>query len=511
LTTTASNGPLLRVRGLTKDFPGQRALAGVDLDIGRGEVVALAGANGSGKSTLVKVLAGYHEADGGEIDAFGERVWPGSSRSPWRRRCHFVHQDLGLIPTLSATENIALVSGYRVGRLGRIAWRRQRREVVSAIERFGPPFDVDVPVAALSPTERTIVAIARALHHWSEGDALLVVDEPTAALHREEADKLFVAIRSLAERGAGVLFVSHRISEVLALADRVAVLRDGHLAGIRPTTGLDRDDLVELITGRAVDDLYVEPPPPRDDIALRVEGLSGDRLLGVSFNVHAGEVLGVTGLAGSGREELPPLLGGAATPTAGTVDLLGKRLPPGSVREAIRRKLVYVPSDRLRYGLVASRTLGWNISLSELGTLCRWGRIDNRRERRVVETWIDLMKITPPEPERSILQLSGGNQQKAVLAKWLRLKPAVVVLDEPTQGVDVGSKAAIYRHLAEAAAEGAGLLVCSSDAEELSAICDRVLVLRDGELVAEVHGRALTEARILREAVGASPVAVDAA
>jgi ABC-type sugar transport system ATPase subunit len=496
--------PLLDVRGLSKDFPGQRALDRVDLRVDRGEILGLAGANGSGKSTLIKVLAGYHQPDEGEIDAFGQPVWPEAHSAHWRNRCHFIHQDLGLIPTLSAAENLALGSGYQRAALGRISWRRQRQRAREAIGRFGADFDVDLPVSELTPAERTMVAIARALDGWQDADALLVLDEPTASLHGDEVAKLFAATRGVAARGAGVIFVSHRIDEMLSLADRVAVLRDGRLAGVRAARGLGADELVELIAGRPVDDLYTDPPAPREDVVLSARELSGARVSSISFELHRGEVLGVTGLMGSGREELPGLLFGSTARTGGTISIDGEPLPAGSTRASMRRGLAMVPADRARSAAVMTQSVRENVLLADLLSAWRRVRIDPRRERAEVADWMARLDIRPRDQDQPLAQLSGGNQQKAVLAKWFRTDPRIIVLDEPTQGVDVGAKAAIYRHLAAAAEAGAALVVCSSEAKDLAAICDRVLVLRDGAIAAVLHDRSLTEQRIVSESVAVS-------
>jgi ribose transport system ATP-binding protein len=490
---------LLDIRGLTKDFPGQRALDGVDLQVHPGEIVALAGANGSGKSTLIKILAGYHDLDAGEIEAFGQPL----GQQAAHQRFHFIHQDLGLIPTLSATDNLALGSGYERAALGRISWRRQRQRARAAIARFGATIDVTRPVSELTPAERTIVAIARALDGWDDADALLVLDEPTASLQEEEVAKLFAATRGVAAQGAGVIFVSHRIQEMLALAHRVAVLRDGRLAGVRDAEGLSADDLVELIAGRPLDDLYVDPPTPRDDVVLSVRELSGTRVNGVSFDLHRGELLGIAGLIGSGREELPALLYGSTPRTAGSVSIGGEELPAQSTRSSMRHGLVLVPADRARLAAVMTQNVRENLLLADLRTAWRRVRLDPRRERAEASSWMERLDVRPRDQDLPIATLSGGNQQRAILAKWFRTNPAVMVLDEPTQGVDVAAKAAIYRHLAGAAEQGTALVVCSNEAKDLAAICDRVIVLHDGAIAAVLHDRSLTEQRIVSECIRA--------
>jgi ribose transport system ATP-binding protein len=482
---------LLQIRGLTKSFPGQRVLAGVDLDLASGEILALAGANGSGKSTLIKVLAGFHAPDEGTITAFGHETDFG--RHDWRERMHFVHQNLGLVETLSAVDNLALGTGYRVGRCGRIRWPRQRAAARQAIERFGGSFDVDVPVAALSPAEKTIVAIARALDRWNDEQAVLVLDEPTATLHREEVEKLFRSIRRVAAHGAGVVFVSHRIDEILEISDRVIVLRDGRVAGAEKTSGLAHDQVVELIVGRALDAVEAEEVPVGQEVVLDVRHLRGERIADISFQLRRGEILGISGLLGSGREELTTLLGGGTPRQSGSIVLDGRPLAADSVPAAIARGLVMVPSDRARRGALMTRDLRENMMLAEPGWAFSRGRLELGRERQEVDRWLGRLHVTPPDQSRPIGHLSGGNQQKVVLAKWLRRAPRVLVLDEPTQGVDVGAKAAIYEHLLDAARAGASIIVCSSEAKDLTAIADRVLVLDQGRVRAELHGSQLTE------------------
>lgn len=492
----------LDIRGVTKDFPGQRALAGVDLAVRRGEILALAGANGSGKSTLIKILAGFHTPDAGAITAFGEPTDFG--RHHWRERCHFVHQNLGLVETLSATDNLALGPGYRRGRLGRIRWAQQRAAARRAIARFGGTFPVDIPVASLSPAERTIVAIARALDGWGEGEAAVVLDEPTASLHRDEVEKLFRSMRLIAQRGAGVIFVSHQIDEILELADRVVVLRDGRVAGNEPTSELTHDRLVELIAGRALEAVEGQEVPVSDEVILDVRGVTGERIADLSFTLRKGEILGVSGLMGSGREELTTLLGGATPRRAGTVVLGGVPLPPDSVPACIAQGLVMMPPDRARQGAILARDLRANVMLPDPGWAYSHGWLHSARERREVQSWLMRLKVTPADQTRPMALLSGGNQQKVVLAKWLRCRPRVLVMDEPTQGVDVGARAAIYELLLDAVRDGASVIVCSNGAKDLAAICDRVLVLDNGRVGAELQGEALTEHAITAASITTS-------
>lgn len=494
---------LLEIRGLTKAFGGQLALDGVDLAVESGEIVALAGANGSGKSTLIKVMAGYHQPDAGKIDAFGQEIWPHAVDQNWRTRTHFIHQNLGLVPTLNATENLALGSGYMTGRGRRIHWAQQRAHAEKVLGRYGADCDVDAPVATLSMGNRTIVAIARAMDGWEDPEGLLFVDEPTAALHEEEAEILFGAIRSVAKGGAGVVFVSHRTNEVLELANRVAVLRDGRLVADRVTAELDEPTIVELIAGRRIEELYPTPPPPQQDVVLEVDGIAGKQLQPLSFKLRRGEILGVAGLNGSGRDELPRLMFGRDNRTGGEMRLHGKPVRDATIRDLISAGIALIPADRQGEGLVMRLSARENMTLVSLAAFWRHWHLSRHREDEEVDEWITRLDIQPPDPAKPLDEFSGGNQQKVVMAKWLRLRPEVIILDEPTQGVDVSAKSAIHELLVKAASDGASLIVCSSEAKPLAVICDRVIVLRDGRVAAELEGEPLSAEAIVHHSITA--------
>ncbi len=499
--TATTPEPLLRVRGLTKTFPGLRALDAVDLEVGAGEVVAVVGANGSGKSTLVKILAGLYEADGGIVEML-RRQGAEASGAAARSELHFIHQDLGLIPMLTTIENLDLARDLGAGAVRPVRARAEAVRARELISQFGATFDVRVPVFQLSAAERTIVAIARALDGWTRPDNVLVLDEPTAALHGDEVDKLFGAIHRVAERGAGVVFISHRLDEVMELAHRVVVLRDGKKVADVTAGQFDHDALVRMIVGHAVAE-GVKREGRTDDVLLSVSNLRGSTIRGVDFELRAGEILGVTGILGSGREHLSRVLFGALPRAAGEVLLEQRRLPAGDPSGCIASGVGFVPADRRHDGAVMQFSVRENLTLPRLRPFRRqMGRIDGRAERAEASAWVGRVGLRPPSPERTLGLFSGGNQQKVVLAKWLRIDPKVLLLDEPTQGVDIGAKAAIYELLAKAAANGAGVLVSSSDTKELALLCDRVLVLRDGVLVAEIDRSELSEDRMIRESLG---------
>ena len=498
--------PVLDVVSLSKTYPGQVALDGAALRVMPGEVHALVGQNGSGKSTLIKLLGGYVKADhGDEVHMAGERVDLWSLDRERRQRLRIVHQDLGLVPTLSTVDNLGLGRGYHTGPIGNIAWRHEVRRAQDLLLGFGLAPDVRQPVATLSAAERAAVAIVRALQDWDTSQpGLLVLDEPTASLNRGEVDALFREVRRVAAQGAGVLFVSHMIDEVLELADRVTVLRDGRVvAAGTPVEELDESRLVELIVGRPVGELFPDADHVSGRPVLEAEMLFGITLRGVGLKIREGEVVGAAGLVGSGREEIAGALFGATPRFAGKV-LVDKNKVFATPRDSIRAGLAFVPADRKTLGLDLEERLHEHVPLPRLGPLQRRGRLRHREARRAAAEWIERLEVQPPLLDRRMEKFSGGNQQKAVLARWLRTEPRVLLLDEPTQGVDVGAKASIYRQVRAAAEGGMGVLVASSDAEELVHLCDRVLVFRSGTVAVELRGSALTEERLIAETLGAT-------
>jgi ribose transport system ATP-binding protein len=507
---------VLEIRGMSKSFAATRALDGVDFDIRGGEVHALVGQNGSGKSTLIKLLAGYHDPEPGTaVEVAGKRVplgHPAASRDAGLR---FVHQDLALVDSLSVTENLAFGRGFSTGVGGRIRWGEERREATKMIRSLDFDFDVRRPVGDLVAAERTGVAIARALWDWEMGAKVLVLDEPTAALPSTEVETLFAAIHRVLERGVGVLYVSHRLEEVFAVGHRVTVLRDGRRVGTYETPELTEERLISLMLGTVGNVPSPDLQPTEDGIAsllvggepseaesakptaapetlLQVRGLRGEILQGIDFDASAGEVLGFAGLTGSGRDEILPLVFGAV-PRGGSVTVEGTEVPMGDLRTSIKHGVSMVPADRHRQGAVLTMTVRENCTLTGLRRFRGpTGAIRRRRELEEVREWIARLDVRPPDPALVVGSLSGGNQQKVVLSKWLWMRPRVLLLDEPTHGVDVGAKVMIHELLREAARRGAAVVVASSDDEELADVCDRALVLRDGRIVGELRGEQMT-------------------
>lgn len=503
--------PALEIADLSQTFPGVKALQGVDLKVEAGTVHALLGHNGSGKSTLVKALAGYRAPDHGcEVRMGGELFDIGSPEEAKRMGLRFVHQDLGLVLELSAEDNVGLVRGYERGPAGRIRWRDQSRVTRELLTRFGIHLDSKAPLCEASPVERTAVAIVRALAGWREGAGLLVLDEPTASLPAREVDQLFRVVREVRDAGTAVLLISHRLDEVMAIADHATVLRNGAVVWDGSTGNMSVGHFARLIADvegteliehaperRPVDRVEVRPP------ALSMHGVTGRFLQDVSLDVGVGEVLGIAGLLGSGREEIPYVVAGAANSgITGTFSVGGVKVDRLTIARAGNLGIALVPAERASEGIVAEFSVGENVSIAALPTLRRSilglpGRVTKGRERPFVQGWLRAVDADAGASTRLITTLSGGNQQKAVIARWLAVGPKVLAVSEPTAGIDIGARSHIYRELRSRAGAGLAVIVSSSDAEDLVAACDRVLVLRAGRIAAELTGTNISKATIV--------------
>jgi ribose transport system ATP-binding protein len=488
----------LQLRHVTKTFGGQTALCDVDLSVAYGEVHALVGQNGSGKSTLIKLLSGYHQPDpGAEAEIDGHPFQIGSAHAARTAGLRFVHQDLALVLSLSVLDNVMLGRPYPVGFGRRIRQRRAAEQVRRSLRALGVTADVRSAVSSLSMAERSAVAIARCLSDTEGSRALFVFDEPTAALPSDDVGRLLAAINNLRAAGHGILLVSHHLNEVLEVADRVTVLRDGRVAASVRRNEINQATLAELIVGQPI--AVPEPATERrmsdqqeGKPLLQVQRLTGGRLSGIDFDLHAGEVLGVAGITGSGRESLAPLISGGLR-HAGQIDVAGQHLNPGDAQGAIRAGVVSIPGERARYGIFPNFSVRHNLTISLLDRHRRWGRINKRQERAEVDEWIRKLGIVTQGGEAKILSLSGGNQQKVLVARALRMHPKVLVLDDPTQGIDIGARAQIHEVIEQCAADGMGILLISTDSDELSRLSDRLLVLGEGRVVHVLtRGPALT-------------------
>ncbi len=491
----------MSVADVSKTFVSTRALDGVSFSVEPGEVHALIGHNGSGKSTLVKILAGFHKPDAGsgEFRVGDVQVPYGDSEAGHRAGLRFIHQELGLLDDLSLLENLRLGDAYLTGPGWRVRWGAERRRAREILDLVGIDLDPETLVSELSPIERTQLAVARALQD-EEAVRFIVLDEPTATLPSSEVSKLFELIRRMLALGVGIVYVSHRLEEIHAIANRITVLREGRVVGAGPSSEFDNARLVSLIVGssagEAVPSAAREATRERDEgEVLRFEAVSGGELREASFAVQGGEIVGVAGLAGSGVHDVPGVLLGRVGIAAGRVVVAGTEVPrpdPASLRPL---GAAVLPSARHLKG-IPDMTIRENLTLADLAPITRGWNLDLGGERREAAELCERFDVKPPEPEKPLAELSGGNQQKVAVAKWLRVDPDLLVLDEPTQGVDVGAKAEILDLVAVAASAGVAVVLCSSDLDDLEAICSRVLVIRGGRVAAE-----LTGARINRESI----------
>jgi ribose transport system ATP-binding protein len=481
----------LSVTGLSKSFGATAALSGVDISVEPGQVHALLGENGSGKSTLIKILAGYYTPDRGEASIAGSRLTFGSAEGAYRAGCRVVHQDLGLVDSSSVLDNISFTAGFPT-RLGTLKRREGRRVAEEALARIGLELDVRQPVGSLSQAHRTGVALARALRDDPRSPAhLLILDEPTATLPHDEVDQLLAIIRDIARRGVGVLYVSHRLAEVRRLADQVTILRDGRRVAAGELASLSDKALVDLLTDGKLGDQAAPSRPGTGGgpALLTVRDLAAGALAGFSAEVRGGEVVGVAGLTGSGREVLLAGIFGAVHRESGEVIADGVPIRPSRPDRSIGAGVAYLPPDRKVQGGIMSLSARDNIALSDLAPFWRPLRLSRQAETREARRWFRLLAIRPLGGTGSSLErFSGGNQQKVLFAKWLRRQPKVLLLDEPTQGVDIAAKAELHRQIEEIAASGTAVLLSSADIEELISVSHRILILRAGRVVASLTG-----------------------
>jgi ABC-type sugar transport system ATPase subunit len=499
---------ILRIKGLSKTFPGTKALADVDLDIRAGEVHALVGHNGSGKSTLIKVLSGYHHADhGAEAWLDDEPVdiaSLGHGKHGHAGRLSFVHQDLGLVLELNTMDNLALHGGFTQSRIGRVRWREQARVARELIAPFGLDLDITQPLAKATPVERTIVANAAALQGWDSRGGVLVLDEPTAVLPPGEVGRLFAIVRNLRARGAGILYVSHRLDEIFGLCDRVTVLRNGQEVATRDVGQLTKGELVHLMLGVEMEPDYRAsvPDQPSSTPLLEVKGLAGTYLRDTNFTLWEGEVLGIAGRPDSGRDELPRLLTDRPEHASAGSIRLGSQPAWIDIADWKATSVALLPPDRAREGIVGPMTVEENLSLSVLAKFGTPLRLNHRKERRFVSDWMGKLDVIAGGAESPVQTLSGGNQQKVLFGRTLARDPKVIVLCEPTAGVDIGARHAIYDLVAEQVRQGLTVIIASSDVGDLLALCTRVLVLQDGVVAQDLHGRGLTEHQLVHAMEG---------
>jgi ABC-type sugar transport system ATPase subunit len=483
-----------------KSFGGVKALRGVDFRIGESEIMGLLGENGAGKSTLMKVLTGVHQPDSGEIRCRGNPTRIHSTQTAHALGISTIFQEFNLCPNLSALENLYL--GNESTRYGLfVDHRKQKRKALELFSMFNVDVDPEVHVGDLGVAHQQLVEIAKSL---TFDPCLLIMDEPTASLSRKEVQNLFAIMRDLKAKGISIVFISHKLEEVLEVTDRVVVLRDGNNAGETPTAMASRQMLISMMVGRVLENLYTErKKAPGKEVVFEVSEVSGPpNRKKVSFALHRGEILGLAGLVGAGRTELARLLIGAERRTSGTIRVRGKRIRIDSPVDAVGNGIAYLPEDRKTFGLILGMTTRDNLTLGiHRKVAAAGGFISRRKEEQVSDRFIDELHIKVENREQKAENLSGGNQQKVVIGKWLATEPQVLILDEPTRGIDVGAKAEVHRIISELADNGVGILLISSEMPEVLHLSDRILVMHEGTVTAELSREEATQELIMEAAV----------
>jgi ribose transport system ATP-binding protein len=491
---------VLEMRGIAKTYPGVRALDGVDFQVRAGEVHALVGENGAGKSTLMKILAGAQSKDSGTIVIEGKPAHIDSPQAAMALGVSIIYQEFNLVPYMSAAENIFLGREPRASVPGLVNFSKMYSDAQAIIDRLGVKLNVRTAVNRLSVAQQQMVEIAKATSRESR---IIAMDEPSATLTDHELENLFTLIKSLKEQGVSIIYISHRLEEIFQIADRVTVLRDGELVATKDVKDTDREDIIQMMVGRELKEKIPKKPAPIGEVALSVEHLQrAGAIEDVSFEVRKGEILGIAGLVGAGRTEVARAIFGADPIDGGTIRIDGKVVDVRSPRDAISMGIGLVTEDRKALGLVLGMVVRENISLANLDSLATLGFVSRRRERDVANRYIADLLIKTPSMEQTVQNLSGGNQQKVVLAKWLFTESKVLIFDEPTRGIDVGSKVEIYQLMNRLVDSGVAIIMISSELPEVMGMSDRILVMHEGRLAGELSREDATQEKIMHLATG---------
>jgi rhamnose transport system ATP-binding protein len=488
--------PLFHIRHISKSFGGVQALQDVHFEIFPGEVHALLGENGAGKSTLIKIITGVYQPDAGELFFAGSPIRFANTREAQAHGIAAIYQEPSLFPDLDIAENI-MVGRQPIGRLG-VDWKRMYQEASALLQRLGLSLDPRTKARELSVAQQQVVEIARAL---SIDAKVLIMDEPTSSLTQHEVEELFTIVRQLRASGTAIVFISHRLEELFALADRVTTLRDGAYVGTRAMADVTTDDLIRMMVGRSLDELFPKQAVVAGKVVLEVAGLGvAGSFSDVSFELRRGEILGMAGLIGAGRTNVARALFGAEPATTGTIKLDGQVVTIKSPDAAMALGIGYVPEDRKEHGLVLAMSVADNITLPVISSFARGGWLDTTRERQAAAAGSKQLEVKMSSVEQPAGQLSGGNQQKVVLAKWLGTHPRVLILDEPTRGIDVGTKAAVHALMSSLAAQGMAILMISSELPEILGMSDRILVMREGRLTGHFTRAEATQEQLMAAA-----------
>lgn len=492
-------GPILQFSGITKVFPGVRALDDVSLDLYPGEVLALVGENGAGKSTLLRVMNGDYHPDSGALIFKGQTVTFPTPRASHAMGVRVIYQEPEILPDLTVAENVYLGELPR-GRGGIVDWNGLHHQTQNALDRLGVGRVISprVKAGSLSTAQRQMVEIARAI---KSEVSVLALDEPTSSLSESDSEQLFEIVNQFRKEGVALIYVSHRLPEILQLADRIAVLRDGKLVAVRNCAETTESELVSLMVGRELVRRFDHETYTQPQVVMHVEGLTTERVRDVTFNLHKGEVLGFAGLVGAGRTDLAKALFGADRIIHGKVSIKGKAVRLRNPQQAIKAGIGFAPEDRKKEALVLTRSVRENIALVVLRSISRLRFVKRGTEQSLVQDLVESLRVKTPSIDQEVSKLSGGNQQKVVLARWLARKPDVLILDEPTRGIDVGAKAEIYKLIHELARQGMGVVFISSELPEVLGVSDRVIVMQNGHITGELPAKGATEEAVLRLAM----------
>ncbi len=491
--------PFLTLSHIQKSFGGTRALTDANLSLHAGQVTALIGENGAGKSTLVKILSGVHQPDAGEIQLEGQAVRIDHPEHARELGISVVHQESVVFDNLSVAENMFV--GDRPRERGWVSWRTMRQRAAEVLKQLDATFDPDAPAGSLSIAQKHVIQIARGLTRRAR---VLIMDEPTASLAHREVEELFGLTRKLSAAGCSVLFISHKFEEVFDIANRYSVFRDGASVGEGELAASSRDELIRLMVGRPVEQLFPKTPPELGEPLMRVEHLSRTgEFQDISFDVRRGEILGIYGLVGAGRTELAQVLFGLESADSGSIEVCGRRVAVKSVQEAVREGIAYVPEDRQTQGAILPFSIASNLALPNLTALAPRGWWSAQRETQLADEWVETLKVKTANTATVVQDLSGGNQQKVVIAKWLARKPKILILDEPTKGIDVGAKRAVHAVMDQFVHRGCAVIMISSDLPEILGMSDRILVMRRGRVRALFTREEATSEAVIRAATDA--------
>ncbi|PKQ23432.1 MAG: D-xylose ABC transporter ATP-binding protein [Actinobacteria bacterium HGW-Actinobacteria-5] len=498
MTAQATEHLLLQMQGIGKEFPGVKALEGVHLSVRAGQVHALLGENGAGKSTLIKILSGAYTRDEGEILFEGQPVDIRTPADAERLGISTIYQEFNLTQHMTIAENIFL--GHLPKKAGRVDWSTVRRRSRELLDSLDVGLDVDMLTGSLTVAQQQMVEIAKALNRNTR---VLIMDEPSAVLGERDIERLFDVVRRLQASGIGIVYISHRLKEIFELADEVTVLKDGRYVDTRRVADVTMDDLVRLMVGRDLVDVFPKRRTKPGEVVLEVSGLAQPKLArDVSFSVRSGEIVSLAGITGSGRTEVARVIFGADKATSGQMRLGGQPYRPRSPRDAINHGVALVNEDRKKEGLLLKLQVFFNITVSGLDRLARYRVLRLKDEKSLVAKWIESLRIKTPGQNFMVVNMSGGNQQKVVLARWLSLGIKVFIMDEPTRGIDVGSKAEIYQIMSDLAEQGVAIIMISSELPEVLGMSDRVIVMREGRTVKEINRAEATEELVMQYAVG---------